>query len=160
MIEQSAGQLRLSSWLRPAAYIMMISVSTVGALVSFALVWNLYFNAPPIEVQNLNEKHLGVLCPGQVLTIENNVHVNDDIIVHYFISTMDKGGNFNYPGKQRAYTDYLHPHASTFNQRLEWIVPDLPPGEYLRVFAVRKVSGNQDTVFVENLYTIGEDCKK
>jgi hypothetical protein len=155
--EQAVGPIPL--WVRRATYIAMISLSTVGAMVTFALLWGSYFNAPPIRVENLNEKHLGTLCPGQVLMIENNVWIEDEIIVHYFISSMDPEGRFNYPGKQRAYTDYLHPRPSSFNQRLEWIVPDLPPGEYLRVFAVRKVSGNQDTVFVENLYRIGKDCK-
>lgn len=148
----------VKGWLQRAVFAFMIAVCTFGVILVASLVYQEYFNSPPITIQNLNQRHLGTLCPGQILEIKNNVTINDEIIVHYFISTMDIDSNVNYPGTQKAYTDFLHPHPSSFPQTLLWTVPELPSGDYARVFAVRKVSGNEDTVFVINHFKIGDDC--
>lgn len=155
--DMNLSPIEVKGWVQRAIFIFLISLCTMGLIVVFSLVWREYFNAPPITIENQNEQHLGILCPGEKLKMVNKVTINDDVIVHYFFSTMDVDSNFNYPGTQKAYTDYLHPHPSTFIQTLSWTVPDLPSGEYARVFAVRKVFGSQDTVFVINNYTIDRE---
>ena len=146
-------------WVERLIYALTVSIMTIALLVAFGTVWEAYFNAPPVTIASLDPADLGFLCPGDTLVINNDVTIKDNIIIHYFVSVMDKDGYSNMPGAQRAYTDFLHPYPAHFAHHLPWTVPELEPGEYLRVFAVRKVSGNQDTVFTSTKFSIGDNCQ-
>lgn len=148
----------LRLWTERIIYALMIAGVTISMLVATTAVWAAYFNSPPLAIKSLDTPALGMLCPGAKRDIHNEVEIRDNIIVHYFVSVLDEQGHYNMIGTQRAYTDFLHPHPATFVHLLPWSVPDLPPGRYLRVFAVRKVSGNEDTIFSQASFEIGEDC--
>jgi hypothetical protein len=147
-------------WGERVIYALMIAGMTISMLMATAAIWEAYFNNPPLAVTSLDEPDLGVLCPGDTMNIHNKVEIRDNIIVHYFVSVMDKEGRVNIVGTQRAFTDFLHPNPTTFQHELPWTVPTLPPGDYLRVFAVRKVSGNEDTIFSMAHFKIGEACNE
>lgn len=150
----------MSLWRSRIVFAILVSICFISLLLATGVVWRTFFNSPPIMVRSLNPSHLGALCPGQLHTINNQVTIRDDVIVHYFVSVLDKGSNVNFPGTQRAFTDFLHPHPAAFSQSLSWTVPELPPGDYTRVFAVRKVSGNEDTVFVIANFTVPDNCSE
>ena len=137
---------------------LSIGIVVVLLLILFLTLWRVYFNAPPISITSLDAKHLGSLCPGQRIEINNQVSVNDDVIVFYYTTTMDSRADYNYIGTQRAYTDLLHPHPSKFRQRFDWTVPDLEPGQYTRVFGARNVGSIQDVIFVITRFDVGPDC--
>jgi hypothetical protein len=145
-------------WAERIIYALLIGAVTLSLFIAFTSVWRAYFNRPPITLTSLDPAHLGSLCPGDELSIRNDVRIEDDIIVFYYVSTMDINADFNYPGTQRAYVDLLHPHPAHFEHELLWTVPNLPAGHYSRVFGVRNVGANQDVVFVTATYEISEGC--
>lgn len=145
-------------WIERIIYALMIAAVTISMLIAVGTIWEAFFNAPPIVITSLDPPDLGFVCAGDVMTINNDVEIKDNIIIHYFVSVMDTEGHINVAGTQRAYTDFLHPYPASFTHHLPWTVPDLPAGEYLRVFAVRKVSGNEDTIFSMARFAIGENC--
>lgn len=145
-----------SLWRSRIIFAILVSLCFIALLMATGVVWRTFFNDPPIAIRSLNPAHLGTLCPGDETIITNQVTIHDDVIVHYFVSVMDAETKANVPGMQLAYTDYLHPIPARIFQELVWEVPELPPGDYTRVFAARKVSGNEDTVFLIHHFTIGE----
>lgn len=149
-------EVLVKSWFQRVVFAFLIALCTLGVIIITSLIWNEYFNEPPVEVISLDAENLGVLTPGQELTINNDITITKESAVHYLVSVMDEGANFNYPNTQDAYLNYLHPKPSRFKQVLPWTVPDLPPGKYTRVFAIRNIVGDQDTVFVKTQFSIGE----
>lgn len=141
---------------------MLVIQSVIVAIVVLALstltivILRVYFNNPPIQITSLDPPYLGVLCPGDEVYIHNHVHVNEPILMFYYVSTLDVTGSSNVPGTQRAFTDYLHPRIAEFDQVLPWTVPNIEPGRYRRVFASRNVERNQRTIFIEATYEVGE----
>lgn len=148
----------MHKWLERLIYALLIGSVTIGLLMALRVVLDAFFNAPPLTLTSLDPADLGVLCPGDAMNIHNEVEIHDDIIVFYYVSTMDAAANSNVLGTQRAFVDQLHPHPARFMQTLPWTVPDLPPGNYTRVFGVRNVGSTQDVVFIVAEYEIKAGC--
>lgn len=118
-----------------------------------------YGRNPPIQVQNHDPKDLGELCPGDPYPVHNLVTIDSPVVVFYYLSTMEPDGLANIVGTQIPFPGFPHPRPGTFEQAIDWVVPDLPPGRYLRVFAIRGTDGDEKPVHVENSYTIPEKEK-
>lgn len=146
-------------WMERAIYSLMIGLVTLALIVLASILWTAYFNQPPITVKSLDPPDLGTLCPGEGLLIHNRVEINSPIIGFYFVNVMDRTESRGYPNTQKTWVDNLYPHDTVFDQSLVWIVPELEPGRYTRVFAARNSSGNQKTIFTQNDFTIGDDCE-
>lgn len=147
-----------TTWPRFVMQAVVIGLVTMALLLLMMTVYYAFFNVPPVRIVSLDPPDLGELCPGQQLTIHNHVLVEDSITLIYYTGTMDTGENFNYPGTQTTFSGFMHPHASNFQQEIPWVVPDLPPGEYMREFGVRGTRGDQSAVYVGSTYRIGADC--
>ena len=144
--------------LRIIVYALMSGMVTLALVGLTGAIRYAYFNDPPIELVSRDPANLGMLCPGDELYAHTKVSIHKKIIVIFYMSTLDVTGSHNMIGTQSAFTDLLHPRPSTFEQALPWTVPDIPPGRYRRVIAARNVARNENTVFVEAIYEIGEDC--
>lgn len=145
-------------WFERLFFAFMIAFSTISLLLLTSIIYRNYYNYPPIEIKTLNPSHLGTICPNDALTISNHIRVNDDVILTLYVSTIDNKNRYNIIGTQYVYTGILYPLESTFIHNIPWTVPKLEPGSYTRVFAVRDISRNDDSIFITSTYNIGEDC--
>lgn len=142
------------------AYIIVSSTVTVLLICVLALIWRYYFNDPPIAIASRDNAPAGALCPGVAYPAHSQVTITRPTMLFSYFSVMDARGNHNVSGTQIANGARLHPHAVTFEQTLSWEVPQLPPGDYLRVLAFRGTDGRENTLFLTMPFTIGKDCKK
>jgi hypothetical protein len=156
---------RFQAWLqsiRPTFLnALVIALTTLVFLICLSLLWRIYGNNPPIMIHSLESDHIGFLCPGEERLIPMHIIIREPVITHYFISVNRLPEKSNVLGTQKVFTDMLHPEPAEFTAAFPWTVPELPPGEYKRVFASRNVAGNQKTVWATTLFDIaeeGENC--
>jgi hypothetical protein len=149
------------TWRRRMSYAAMSALVTIALLVVAVLIQRAFFNAPPVHVVTLDPADLGVLCPGQAVSLTNRVTVDMPVVLFFYLSTMDETETFNMLDTQTSFPGRPHPHAGTFTQMLPWTVPDLPPGNYARTLAVRGTDGDENPVMITAKYEIAsrEDCK-
>lgn len=136
---------------------LLFFIVTFSLLVLIAATG--WFSRPPFKIQNQDPTHLGVLCPGDLVPLRNRVTIYEPVINSYGISVLDRNGLYNLLGTQKLYLGYQHPRPGEFDQLFVWEVPELEPGEYRRTFSVRGVDTDEDTVFIENTFSIGKDCQ-
>lgn len=149
---------RLRVWAERLLFSFMIGIVTIALLFLVSIAYNFYLNDPSITFTNMDTPDLGILCPDQQVDVHAQVRISEPIITIYYISVMDSGKTKNIIGTQRAFTDNLYPYPTEFESILPWKVPDLPPGKYQRVVAVRDVTSLRKTLFTSNTFTIGENC--
>jgi hypothetical protein len=152
--------LPLSPWGQRIIYAMIISFCTVGLFMVIALGFRTVFDQPPIMITSLNESPLVPVCPGVEIPIRNHVIVKRPTILLMYISVTDIGENYNLNNTGRILEPRLHPHESEFDHEIPWTVPELSPGSYARVLAIRGHNPEEDPVFVDMFFTIGKGCRK
>jgi hypothetical protein len=96
---------------------------------------------------------------GQSYPVSDRITIEHPIVLVLYTATLDAAGTQNVEGTQTVFPGRPNPSSSTtFIQHVPWKVPNIPPGQYTRVFAIRGTNGAEDPVFVESKYTIGSDC--
>ena len=146
---------------RGLGYAFMIGLVTLGLLILVAVINRVYFNEPAIKVVPLGGDRLpSPVCPGQELEVRSHITVKKPMSIFSYFSVMDEGMNFNYAETQVPNQPRPHPHPATFNQKLLWRVPDLPPGKYSRVLWYRGTDTSEDSIYTWTYFEIGEDCER
>lgn len=140
------------------AQAFLAGVVVIAMLIMVSTVYRMYYNTPPIRVQMIDPIDLGVLCPGDSYPIANRITVQHPLVLLLYASTLDESATHNLNDTQASFPARPNPKATTFEQHLPWTVPELPPGHYVRVLALRGTNGAEDPIFVESQYTIGEGC--
>lgn len=141
------------------AYTIVSSAITVLLGVLIAVTWRFFFNDPPITIETLDIPPVYALCPGVDYPAHNEVTVSRPVMLYSYFSVMDARGNHNINGTQVTNGPRLHPHPATFIQMLPWEVPELPPGDYMRVLAFRGTDGRENSLFLTMPFSIGKNCK-
>jgi hypothetical protein len=136
----------------------MTGLATVCILVAFAAVVQLWTRQAPVHIVDMNGEFDHAICPGSEFEMRHDVTVDRPVLLFFYSSVMDEGENYNMPDSQVGYGARPHPRPATFNQRITWVVPELPPGKYVRVFAARGTDGDEDAVFVSKKFEIGDNC--
>lgn len=139
------------------AQAFLAGIVVIAMLLLLSTIYRIYYNTPPIKVERIDPQDLGALCPGDSYPISNRITIQRPLVVLLYTSTLDATATHNLNDTQASFTARPNPKAATFEQRLPWTVPDLPPGNYTRVLALRGTNGAEDPIFVESKYSIG-DC--
>lgn len=150
----------LDKWWKRFAYLLMSGMVTVALAVLLAVIFQTWFNDPPIRVQVLDKPLDHALCPGEILTVHNRIEVDGPVLLFSYFSVMDETENHNINGTQVSNgSPRTHPRQSDFTQTLLWTVPELSPGNYVRVLAFRGTDGRENSIFATYPFSIGVDCK-
>lgn len=146
--------------LRALGAAFLTGLATLGVVIVAAMINLLYFNNPPVVVTQLDKPLTHTICPGEVLSVHNQLEVDGPVLLYSYFSVMDENANYNINDTQVSNgPPRPHPHASSFTQTLLWTVPDLPPGRYTRVLAFRGTDGRENSIFSLYNFEIGPDCK-
>lgn len=145
-------------WVDRLLWALITGAATVLLIVFTWLLLHSILAAPPIMAVALDEPYATPLCPGQHFDLRSEVAIKEAVVIHWVISVMDETETYNIIGTEQEFGPHNHPRPVTFEKRLPWVVPDLPPGKYVRVVSVRGVDGDEDTIFMETGIEIGEDC--
>jgi hypothetical protein len=152
----AAAVATIRNWVFQAVF---TGIALCAFILLMSIIYKSYFNAPPILVEQLDPKDLGVLCPGDSHPVSDRITIEHPIVLVLYTATLDAAGTQNVEGTQTVFPGRPNPSSSTtFIQHVPWKVPNIPPGQYTRVFAIRGTNGAEDPVFVESKYTIGSDC--
>lgn len=153
------SQIDTSTWGRRLAYILLTGMVTVALAVLIAVIFQTWFNDPPIRVRSLDQPLDHALCPGDALSVRNQIEVDGPVLLYSYFSVMDATENHNINGTQVSNgPPRTHPIKSSFTQSILWTVPDLPPGNYVRVLAFRGTDGRENSIFSVYPFAIGNDC--
>lgn len=129
-------------------------------VVSFALIIAIFliggsrFRNPPIHVISHDPEDLGEFCPGDEIPFHNTVTIDEPVVVFYYLGTMQENKLANVIGTDINYPGLPHPIEGTFEQFVEWEVPDIEAGRYYRSMGARDTDGDNDPVFVGQFFTI------
>lgn len=144
---------------------LLIQASVIGVVVILlAFIVGAVLRAtggqPPVNMTSLEPRDLGPLCPGDLVIINNHVEILAPTVLVYYISVLDETETYNIPGTQVVLSGYQHPKAASFEQHIPWVVPELPPGEWVRAFAARGTDGEEKAVHVLTMFEIpkGDVC--
>jgi hypothetical protein len=127
-------------------------------IVAMALVWRAFFNDPPVHVESMDKPFAEPICPGDIFLLNNRVTVDRPVVLFFYLSVMDENAQQNINNTQVSFPGRTHPHPSAFHQLLPWTVPDLPPGKYTRVLAIRGTDGRENPIFLLAKFEIGAEC--
>lgn len=150
-----------SKWWR-TIIINALATVVIGILLILAIgiVFEDYWDNPPVDIVSAEPLNLGELCPGEIRYIENLVTIEEPTVILYQISVMDENRLTNIIGTQIIYGGFHHPIPGTFSHRVPWEVPSLPPDTYARSFAARATDTSEKTEFTYNLFKISTDCSQ
>ena len=146
-----------SFWRMLLVQAFAVSLVLLALLVLLGTLNRIYGNNLPVTIVTADLVNLGTVCPGEEYPIHNLVTIDRPAILVYSLSTMNAGGQFNYPETVMIRAGFNHPIGAEFKQTFDWYVPQLPPGTYRRVVGVSEYNSNNKPLFVINYFTIG-DC--
>ena len=150
----------IGPWFERVVYAFFAAVFTVMLFMIVVLIYNLFFNFPPVQITNTEPKYLGEFCPGDDIPIHNHVEVSNEVILFYYTSVKDETAAYNIFGTQITYPGFVHGTIAEFDQDVPFEIPDLPPGNYIRSFGARGTDGRQRAIIIENEFTIKENCNE
>lgn len=140
------------------AQALAVGFIVISMLILITVLYNLYGNRPPIRIISLDPVNLGDLCPGDLYPIHNHIEIQSVAFIVYHTTVMDEDQVKNIADTQTATKDYIHPKIAQYEQNLPWIVPDIPPGKYTRVFAALGTNGNNKPEIVSSEFSIPDTC--
>lgn len=138
---------------------LITAILTFSILVLGIVLYNTFFNYPPVIIENRDPKHLGTLCPGDYYPFTNEVQVKSEATLFYYTSVQNAEGTSNIFGTQVVHGGFPHAIPGTFEQKVPWFVPRIQPGNYSRILSITGTDGRQRSIFISNLFTIGVDCE-
>jgi hypothetical protein len=147
---------KVNVWVERFAYAGMIAFITIAFLLAVSILYNTYFNSPPALVVSQDGVPTEPLCPGQRFDIHNHVVIKSQMMLYIYLSVMDKEMTHNFEGTQVSLPPRIHPQPSEFNQMIPWIVPDLPPGDYVRAISMRGYVDSEKPLFLTTHFSIGD----
>lgn len=145
----------IRNWVLQAVF---AAIAVSAFLLLITVIYRGYFNIPPVLVTRLNNADLGDICPGDYYPIEDRIQVERPIVLLLYISVLDQNATHSYNDTQTSFPGRPHPKPSVFVQSLPWTVPDLLPGKYTRVLAIRGTNGAEDPIFIESTFEVPEGC--
>lgn len=114
----------------------------VAILMLVLTLWSIFGRQPPIQIESLDPAIINDLCSGSRITATLDVKITAPAIIVYYISVMNKTEERQLIGTQEVYRGLPYPRVGHFTQILPWTVPNLPPGNYVRVVAAIGSNGS------------------
>jgi hypothetical protein len=140
------------------AYTGLTAIATVAVLVVVSLVWGNFWNDVPVSVIDLDPP-LANVCPGQSYDIRLRITTTRKILIVQYVSVMNPQMTENYQGTQVDLPSLPQPIPTSFVETIPWEVPQLPPGDYVRMMVIRSSMNSQDPLFHPESFSIGENCE-
>lgn len=143
---------------RGIGYAVLIGLVTLGLAIAAAVINLVYFNDPPVVVSNIDGPYTKSFCPGDEVIVHKRIETDQPLQLFSYFDVMDEAMQEHYIGAQKSNGPLPYPSAGVYHGRFLWVVPDLPPGRYSRVFTVRGTDGRENSIFTNVLFEIGRDC--
>lgn len=100
-------------------------------------------------------------CPGDSATFTSTLTINRKAIIFVTVSHLRAGGDTIIGGKiGDTFITAIPSPRTTVDQDNGFSLPDLPPGDYVRVVAIGTKSEDSLPVMIEQPYTIEENCEQ
>lgn len=117
--------------------------------------------APPI-IEWIDSNYVpGDFCPGDVVTEIVTIDARAEALVVVFSTFVRAGptGDNVQPQKLGDAAAVIIPSARVLeDQDPTWLVPDLPPGDYIRAIAAGTLFRDTEPIFRQQPFSIRDDC--
>lgn len=146
-------------WLERLVYAFMIAFSTIALFLLVVVIQDAYFNNPPIEITNRSITPTYNICPGDLIETNYHVNIKEPTIISAYSVVMNKDGTKNIFETASDLPVRVFPYPVSLDSSIPWHVPELGPGEYMRVIAIRGHNRTQDPTFLFTKFTVKENCE-
>lgn len=141
------------------SYALMVAATTLVLAFLWGVLNATFFNLAPIGVETLDFPRNATFCPGENFDIHVKITLSKPIVLYTYIAVLDESLIQDLPDDQQNPIPSPHPVASTYNHKIPWVVPHLPPGHYNRVVGFRGPNGYEKAVYLIQPFMIGGYCK-
>jgi hypothetical protein len=145
-------------WLDRFFYALLTGFLLIAMIFCMSILWDAFFNSPPVHITSLNVQPPNPLCPGDHFDVSQKVEVTKPVFLYSYTSVMDSGLNYNIFGTQNSFTPRPQPKTTVFTETFPWQVPNLPPGDYQRVVTIRGYNTSEKPVYSAVKFKVRRGC--
>lgn len=138
--------------------VTMLVFAAIGMYVATMLPNALW--PPPVTYAIVWTDDVGAVCPGETYNMGVEVNVASPSVVEVvtvFLRAEDQAP-MPVPEPFASVGARAYPRSATYEQLVEWTVPDIPPGEYVRVTAATAKYADSVPTFIELEFSVREGC--
>lgn len=98
------------------------------------------------------------LCPGDIVPTKVDAVIRSPSVVNVSV-TFAQANGLNLVGTQQELGVRVFDKPTSFVQDISWVVPELPPGDYIRVTAITSQFADVKPWFLRIPFSIREGCR-
>lgn len=147
-----------SRWSDRALFSLASGFLFIAMLLCMSLLWDAFWNAPPVHIENMDVVPEVGLCPGDRFDVHYRINVTKPVFLYRYTSVMNKGLDYNLWKTQDSFTPMPQPKVTVYEENFPWQVPNIPPGEYQRVVTLRGYNTQEKPVYIPTPFTVKEGC--
>ena len=124
----------------------LLPVALRPSLVGYDIVWS---------------DDVSAVCPGEVYRMAVRVTVHGESVLEVINVFLDAETYAPVPVTNPFFDVRLraYPRDATYEQPISWVVPDVPPGDYIRITAATLRYADAEPTFLELPFSVKEGCE-
>lgn len=145
-------------WAERFVFMLASGFLFIALLLMTSILWDTFYNSPPIRLTKLDQEPQQALCPGDHFDVHYRMEVTKPVFLYRYSSVMNPGLDYNIFGTQDSFTPMPQPKITAFEEQFPWQVPNLPPGEYSRVITFRGYNTAEKPAYMDVKFKVKEGC--
>ena len=151
---KSTWKDRIADWLIGAAILMIILVGSMFVVLQFPVP----LRETPIVYHGIHLPEYKEYCPGDSYEYSTDIEITGPAIFSRHVAIMEAETHKYISSTITQMPSIPRPWPVRLDQPVSFSIPDLPPGDYIRVMGIDADHVDSIPVFVEVPFTISTDC--
>lgn len=147
---------------RHIVYSVAIGVLAFGVLAAITMLFisrSGVLPTPPIRVYDtIIENDLQGVCPGDEITLHTKIDIFEPSIIELNVAILNEEESVTWLPSNPVMQIPRPEDSEAINVTTKWVVPDLPPGNYVRVAAISSRNADSTPIFNNIPFTISSSC--
>lgn len=148
--------------LRVVIYSVLIGTLTFALLSAFIMLLfarqDIIPSAPIVVRGQGFSEGTGAVCSGDEVTVVTTMDILDPSVIELNLSVMDEANTTVWLPKNPVMTVPRSEAVVDVVSKMHWVVPDLPPGNYVRIAAITARNTDSKPIFNNIPFTISDNC--
>ena len=146
---------RIQDWIIGA----LVLACVLGVAIIFVLQYPVPLRDTPIVFHESIIPENRVFCPGDVVPLIHDVSITEPSILKLHVAIIDADTENIIHSTVQETPSYPRDAPVRITKEVEFVVPELPPGNYKRVTAIARGGVDSIPVFLTIHFSIGEQCE-
>jgi hypothetical protein len=145
---------RIADWLIGAVILMIILVVAMFAVLQFPIP----LRKTPMVYHGIHLPKHAEYCPGDLFKYSTDIEITEPAIFSLHVGIMDAETQNYILSTVAQMPSIPRSRPARVTQPITFPIPDLPPGNYIRVAAIDAHHVDSIPIFVEVPFTIASGC--